>query len=165
MKSLRLFLLFTVLSGFVYPLLVMGLAQVIFYNQANGHLVVQEGTLRGSLLIAQKFSQDKYFWPRPSATDYNPLPSGGSNLGPISRSLKKQVEGRRSRFSEEKVPSEMLYASGSGLDPHLSHEGALFQVERVSKSRGIDKEKIIQKILSHPLVNVLEINLWLDEIK
>lgn len=162
MKALRLFLWLSFLTGVIYPLFVTMIAETLFYDKANGSLVKIGGEVRGSTLIAQKFTGNSYFWPRPSAVDYNPLPSGGSNLSLTSRALKKAVEERSQRYGKKDTPSELLYASGSGLDPHLTQEAALFQLERVSSSRGIDRQKIEDKIRSVSLVNVLEINLWLD---
>lgn len=154
---MRLFFWLIGLTGLVYPLLVVSLGQLFFYEKAQGSLESQ-----GSRLIAQKFTGNQYFWPRPSAIDYNPLPSGGSNLGPLSPELKKVVEERRRALGGENIPPELLFASGSGLDPHLTQEGALFQLERVATARGGDKSKIEAYIKSKRLVNVLEINLWMD---
>lgn len=133
----------TLLTGLLYPLLVTGLALWIFPKQAGGSLVKVDGGVRGSELIGQAFHQAHYFWPRPSAHDYDPLQSGGTNLGPTSRSLKEQVEARAKALastSSEPPPSELVYASGSGLDPHMSLEAAEFQFERIARSRHLSKE-------------------------
>jgi K+-transporting ATPase ATPase C chain len=124
--------------------------------------------------IGQKFEQEKYFWSRPSATDYNTLPASGSNLGPTSALLQRQVEERRAAFQSGSVPSELLFCSGSGLDPHLTLEGIYFQIERVAKARQLDPDQlkrfvdtyIIKRhfgLLGDHLINVLLLNQALDE--
>lgn len=185
--SFRLFAWLTVLTGIFYPLFVTIIAQFTMPFQANGSFVTHENTVIGSALIAQKFENEKYFWPRPSAIDYNPLSSGGSNLGPTSISLKQKVKERKANFLDieasvdlAQLPSELLYASGSGLDPHLSVEAAHFQIKRILKARGMETEKgttilkslidrMTQKrcigVLGNPCVNVLKLNLALDELE
>lgn len=184
-QAIRLFLFLTLLTGFAYPMLITGIAQLFMNNKANGSMIYVGDKLVGSLLIAQKFETDAYFWPRPSAINYNPLPSGGSNLGPTSLALKNQVEARRAHLikahhlkNDAKVPSDLLFASGSGIDPHLSLDGIFFQFDRVASARHLDKdnrEKLQQlinrlayphfyKIFSTPYVNVLELNLALDQM-
>lgn len=182
--SLRLLLWMTFITGVVYPLLITGIAQFTMHFKANGQLLIINNNIVGSTLIAQKFESDKYFWPRPSAIDYNPLPSGGSNLGPTSAALKKAVRERKTKNSsylteQSKIPSELLFASGSGLDPHISISTAQFQIERIIKARGLDandgkktlKNLINQHIekrrfgfIGQPCVNVLLLNIALDKI-
>lgn len=169
-----MFLGLTLLTGIVYPLLITAFAQGIMNRKANGDIIKVDEKAVGARLIAQKFESAKYFWPRPSAIEYNPLPSGGSNLGPTSAALKKAVEERKSSLAKSSsgpIPSEMLFASGSGLDPHITLAGAYFQVERIAKARGIDPQKIKELIERHaegsaifgpPHINVLELNLLLD---
>lgn len=162
-----------------------GLAQFCFPAKANGSLIMKDGKIRGSELIGQKFDSNIYFWPRPSAIDYNPIPSGASNYGPTSDTLKKLVDARRELFANMNslkdplsTPKEMAFASGSGLDPHISPEAAFMQVERISLARNFDKsqrEKLLKKIkeltaepqfflLGEQRINVLVLNLELDKI-
>jgi K+-transporting ATPase ATPase C chain len=174
MKSLKLFLLLTFLTGVAYPLFICVVAHFAFPSRSQGSLV----GVHGSSLIAQKFEAARYFWPRPSAVDYNALSSGGSNLGPISPSLKKQVEERRIKLLKahpyaSDVPAELLFASGSGLDPHISPQTCYYQLERIAAERAIDKmtlkalvdSYIETPLLGRPVVNVLLLNLALDEIE
>ena len=183
--NLKMFLWLTVLTGIIYPLVVTGLAHLTMKNRAEGDFISVDGKIVGATLIAQKFEGDKYFWGRPSAVDYNPLPSGGSNLGPTSAILKKAVADRKAQLikahsinEKDTIPSELLFASGSGLDPHLTPAAVHFQLDRVIKARGWDekrKEEIL-KIINHltesrrlgflgePHVNVLKLNLSLDEL-
>jgi len=177
--NLKMFLWMTLLTGAIYPLLITGIAQLFFKDMANGGLETLNEKVVGANLIGQKFSSDKYFWGRPSFVDYNPLPSGGSNLGPTSAVLKKTVAERKAMIikahgiaANAKIPAELLFASGSGLDPHISPEAAYFQVDRVVKSRKLNpegKEKILHMIneltekrrfgfLGKPYVNVLLLN-------
>ena len=137
MKPLRMFMWMLFLTGIAYPLCVTLISYVAMRHKAQGSLLTFEGRVIGSSLIAQKFESSQYFWPRPSAIDYQPLPSGGSNLGPTSRELKKEVEMRRSRYTSKQVPSELLFASASGIDPHISPEAAYFQSSRVANARHI----------------------------
>ena len=187
LQSLRVFLWMTLLTGLVYPLFITAVAQLTMKRKADGSFVSYNGKLVGSSLIGQKFQGDKYFWPRPSSIDYNALTSGGSNLGPTSAELKKAVDERKSRISkgQEKadaalIPEELLFASGSGLDPHISPKTAYFQVDRIVKARGLQHEsgtktinELIEKFtesrhikfLGYPYVNVLLLNIALDEIQ
>jgi K+-transporting ATPase ATPase C chain len=174
--ALRLFFILTLLTGVVYPLLVLGFAQTFFRDKANGSLMTEGGQSVGSKWIAQKFVEPKYIWPRPSAVDYNALASGGSNLSMVSAQLKKQMQTEQAKFGLEPAPLELLQASASGLDPEISPAAALFQVERVAKARGFSapkSEEIIALIrsqtenrqigfLGEPRVNVLELNRMID---
>lgn len=174
-NSFRMLVWMTILTGIAYPLIVTLVAQGTMKHTADGSLIVKNDTVIGSTLLAQKFESDKYFWPRPSAIDYNPLPSGGSNLGPTSLTLKKSVQERKSKYPDEEVPSLLLYASGSGLDPHISVKAANIQVDRIVKARGIDRQAVenlvkncVEKrhfgFLGEPKINVLKLNLALDEL-
>jgi potassium-transporting ATPase KdpC subunit len=178
-QGLRLLLILTILTGFVYPLLVTVLGNVLFPQKASGEFIKKGEQTVGARLIAQNFVADRYFWGRPSAIDFNPMASGGSNLGPTSETLKKAVIERGQRIGktgEGPVPSELLFASGSGLDPEISPETAIYQVNRIAKARGWeDKQKIASLItsrvkppdffiLGQSRVNVLELNLALDEM-
>ena len=175
----------TILTGIIYPLLMTGLAQVIFPAKANGSLIMKDGKVMGSALIGQKFDSTIYFWSRPSAIDYNPIPSGASNFGPTSKALLKQVTDRRVLFASKNsitdtlsIPKEMIFASGSGLDPHISKKAALWQVDRISKARNFSadkKQKLLNCIkglteapqlsfLGEERINVLMLNLELDKL-
>lgn len=181
-ESLRMLVWMVILTGLLYPILITAIAYLFFPEQSTGNILVIDGQKRGATLIAQKFTSDRYFWPRPSAVDYNPLPSGGSNLGPTSALLKKIVDERREDFAKkngvdpDKVPSEMLFASGSGLDPHISFEAAYFQIDRVAKARSMSREAIKAavdsvtesanfRILGTRRINVLMLNHALDQMK
>jgi len=182
--ALKFLLVITVLTGIIYPIVMTGLAQLSFPSKANGSMIKKDGKIIGSELIGQKFDSTIYFWSRPSAIDYNPIPSGASNLGPTSDKLKKQVVERRILFATMNtitdttaIPKEMLFASGSGLDPHISQKAALLQVDRVAKARDfsiIQKQNLVQivknltetpqfKVLGEERVNVLILNLELDK--
>lgn len=180
-QTLRMFLWLTLLTGICYPLLITSYAYLIMHNKSQGDFLLIDQKAVGAKLIAQKFANDKYFWPRPSANDYNALASGGSNLGPTSLDLKKAVEERKTRLAAahpgidpKQFPSELLFASGSGLDPHISPAAARFQIERIAKARNKDKKYLSDLIdthtthrqfgfLGYPYVNVLELNLALDQ--
>jgi len=180
-QAIKLFLILTVVTGIIYPLLITVLGQIIFPGQANGSLIKIDGKIVGSALLGQKFTDSKYFWSRPSAVDYNPLPSGGSNLGATSAALRDSVLARkdvleRSNPGSIAVPSDLLFASGSGLDPDISPEAARFQIDRVAQARGLDNDQkkrvieLVEKyvkqpdsgIFGEPRINVLSLNLALD---
>ena len=184
--ALKFLLVMTVLTGVIYPFFMTGVAQLVFPAKANGSLVKVGGKNIGSELIGQKFDSSIYFWSRPSAIDYNPIPSGASNFGPISDELKKQVAERRKLFATNNsiadtsvIPKEMLFASASGLDPHISPEAAFLQLERVAMAGNLNetqKQKVEQLIknkteepqfflFGEPRINVFELNLALDSIK
>jgi len=176
-QSIRMLLVMTVITGLAYPLIVTGIAQVLFKDQANGSLIEKDGKVVGSSLIGQPFSDPKYFWGRPSATSpmpYNGAASSGSNQGPTNPALKEAVEGRiKDHGGKTPVPADLVTASGSGLDPHISPAAAEYQIERIAKARNLAPEKLrelVQKhtegrqlgILGEPRVNVLRLNLALD---
>src|SRR5678816_2297396 len=181
-QSIRALLFFTMITGIAYPLVVTGIAQVAFKDHANGSLIEKDGKVLGSRLIGQPFSDPKYFWGRPSATSpqpYNGGASGGSNQGPTNPALKEAVEGRVKALREaggdpsKPVPVDLVTASGSGLDPHISPAAAEYQVPRVARTREMteaDVRKAVAAatdgrtfgILGEPRVNVLELNLALD---
>jgi potassium-transporting ATPase KdpC subunit len=169
----------------LYPLIIWGIGQVVFPYQANGSLIeAKDGTIVGSALLAQGFSGEKYFHPRPSSagTGYDPTSSGGSNLGPTSQKLIEQVKQNVEAYRKENgladnvsIPADAVTNSGSGLDPHISGENALLQAPRVAKARNLDVavvKKAIQeatensflRIGGEPGVNVLKLNLALDNL-
>ena len=151
-QSLRMLVWMIILTGLIYPAFITFTAYFIFHDQAMGTLLLIDGKPRGSKLIAQDFHSDRYFWPRPSAVNFNPLSSGGSNLGPTSSLLKQHVEERRQTlFSSTtpngrpdplSIPPDLLFASGSGLDPHISPETCYYQLERIAKARSIKSQKL-----------------------
>ena len=182
--ALVLFLIMTAVTGIAYPLVVLGIAQVVFPDQAGGSLVLKGGKAVGSRLIGQNFRDPKYFWSRPSATSpqpYNGVGSSGSNLGPLSPALtdgiKKNIDALRAAdpTNTAPVPVDLVTASGSGLDPELSLAGARYQLARVARVRGLSQAAVQSLIDSHargmwlgllgaPRVNVLELNLALDDL-
>jgi potassium-transporting ATPase KdpC subunit len=184
--ALKMLLAMTILTGIVYPLIITGLSQIVFPVRGNGSLVKIDGRVLGSELIGQRFDSIAYFWSRPSAIDYNPMPSGGSNLGPTSEKLKKQIQNNKNIFilknmikDTTRLPVEMITASASGIDPHISPGAALMQVDRIVKARKFDisqKQKVIDlvhnktekrqfSIFGEEKINVFHLNLELDKIK
>ena len=170
----------TLLLGVIYPLAVTGIAQALFADKANGQLIERNGVVIGSRLIGQAFSSPGYFRSRPSAagTGYDPLNSGGTNLGPTNKklvdSVKAAVDAAKLENPSAPVPVDLVTSSASGLDPHISPAAALFQVPRVARERGVPEEVVRQLVEAHtagrqfgflgePVVNVLELNLALDD--
>jgi len=184
--SIKIFLLLTILTGVIYPLLVTGFAQLFFPGKANGSLIIKDQQIVGSELIGQQSDSAIYFSTRPSFVSYNPLPSGGSNYGLTNKKLKALVDSRKKQFtafnqldSLSFVPSEMVFASASGLDPHISPEAALLQVDRVARARNFtadQKQQLLRSvkdlteppqllILGNERINVLLLNLNTDKIR
>ena len=181
-NAVVMLLLMTVITGIAYPLLVTGLAQVLFPSQANGSLVMKDGKPVGSTLIGQSFTDPKYFWGRPSATTPQPnnsTSSNGSNLGPTNPALtdavKQRIEALRAADpgNTAPVPVDLVTASGSGLDPEISPAAAAYQVSRVAKARGLSEAQVQSLVtlattdrqfgaLGEPRVNVLKLNMALD---
>jgi K+-transporting ATPase ATPase C chain len=172
----------TLLLGIAYPLAITGIAQVLFPDKANGQLIAQNGKVIGSRIIAQGFSSPGYFRPRPSAagTGYDAANSAGSQLGPTNKKLidnvKTNVEAARKENTTAPVPIDLVTASASGLDPHLSPAAAEFQVARVARERGLSEDAVRALVAQHtegrqlgflgePRVNVLELNLALDSAR
>jgi len=180
--ALSLFVLLTVITGIAYPLVVTGIAKVVFPEAANGSLIIKNGKPVGSRLIGQNFTDPKYFWGRPSATGpmpYNASASSGSNQGPLNPALAEAVKGRIDALkaadpeNARPIPADLVNASASGLDPHISPAAADYQVERVAKARQLDAA-VVKTMLAHytedrqwsifgeARVNVLALNLALD---
>ena len=172
------FLALTLVTGVAYPLLITVISQAVFSRQAQGSLVERDGKVVGSELIAQGFTGAKYFWSRPSAAGYNGGASTGSNLGPTNPALldavKQRIADLRAAHGDEKpVPIDLVTASGSGLDPHITPAAAEYQLERVARERGMMPDVVRQAVaeategrafglLGEPSVNVLRLNLALD---
>lgn len=183
-SAILMLIVFTVICGGIYPAVVTGIAQAVFSKQANGSFITDKsGKEIGSALIGQPFSEVKYFWPRPSATadfGYNPVASGGSNSGPTNPAYLETVAGRVKNMRDSgltgPVPADLVQASASGLDPHISTEAASVQIHRVAKARGMSEEDLTRIVAAHtegrqlgllgePRVNVLGLNLELDSLK
>ena len=182
--ALASFVLFTVLTGVIYPLAVTGIAQAIFPAQANGSVIVKDGKAVGSRLIGQPFDDPKYFWSRLSATSpqaYNGASSSGSNYGPLNDALMDAVRRRVDALKAADptntmaIPVDLVTASGSGLDPHISPAAARYQIARVARARGLSEGTVAELVgrnttgrqwgvLGEPVVNVLELNLALDAL-
>jgi K+-transporting ATPase ATPase C chain len=192
--AIVLVIILTLITGLVYPLVMTGIGGMLFPSQAQGSLITVDGKVVGSSLIGQEFTSDKYFHGRPSATTapdpndssktvpapYNAANSGGSNLGPTNKALIDRVKGDVDKLKQENpsapVPIDLVTTTGSGLDPDISPEGALFQVPRVAKARNIPEDRLRQLVNEHvegrllglfgePRVNVLALNMALDGLK
>lgn len=183
--AVALLLIMTVLTGVVYPLVITGLAQIMFPQQAGGSLVMENGKPIGSALIGQSFSDPKYFWSRPSATSpqsYNGVASSGSNLGPLNPALIDALKTRIATLqaadpgNNAPIPVDLVTASASGLDPHISVAAANYQAARVARARGVNVAAVRNLLAAHtegrllgiigePRINVLEVNLALNALK
>ena len=185
MKEIRhalcMLLLFTFICGGLYPIAITGLARLLFPARADGSLIAEpSGRVAGSSLIGQPFSDPKYLWPRPSATAdfaYNPMASGGSNVSPASQAHQKTVEKQLARLHasgvQGPVAADLVQASGSGLDPHVSPRAAAVQIRRIAQARGLSEDRVAGIVAAHlegrqfgflgaPRLNVLAVNLELD---
>jgi potassium-transporting ATPase KdpC subunit len=186
MTSFRMILIMTAITGLLYPIFITGISKVFFHHNAQGSVVEIGGTIVGSELIGQSSDSINYFWPRPSAVNYQTLPSGASNYSWTDKRLKDLVEERREAFikgnmlnDSTSVPIEMLCASGSGIDPHISPGAALLEADRVAKARNFNadqKQKLLLLIskmtekrqfslFGEPRINVFLLNLELDKIR
>jgi K+-transporting ATPase ATPase C chain len=183
--ALRLLFVLTVLTGAIYPLLFTGLAQIVFPGRANGTLIQQDGQAIGSQVIGQPFDDPRYFWGRPSATSpfpYNAAASAGSNLGPASATLHERIRQRVATLrasdpgNTSPIPVDLVTASASGLDPHISVAAARYQVPRIARLRNIPADTLLALVAQHtagrtlgflgePRVNVLALNLALDRVR
>jgi K+-transporting ATPase ATPase C chain len=184
--GLRFLVLMIILTGLVYPGLVTVITSVFSPNEAKGSLVRRDGVIIGSKLIGQNFDSQKYFWSRPSFNNYNPLPSGASNLGPLNPLLIKKINENEKDFAQANkikedlnILPEMVTASASGLDPHISPAAAFLQISRIAEARGMDKaeqDKLIELVndltenrqfsfLGEPRINVFLLNLKIDSLK
>jgi potassium-transporting ATPase KdpC subunit len=184
-QTIMCLLILTVITGVVYPLVVTGIAQLIFPHQANGSLIFKNSNAVGSSLIGQSFNSPKYFWSRPSATSpmpYNGANSSGSNLGPLNPALIENIKARAAKLksadpeNKTNIPVDLATSSGSGLDPDISSAAAEYQISRVAKARDINEievRNLVVKfskgrqlgVLGEPRINVLELNLALDALE
>ncbi len=174
LAALRLFLVTIVLCAVAYPLALLGLGGAFFHDRAEGSLVKVEGRVVGSRLIAQRFHEDRYLWPRPSAADFDAAAASGSNLAPSNPALRARVTHQLADVAPsggEHIPADLVTASGSGLDPHVTLAAALYQATRIAAARGTDPPRVCSLLRDAaspvspggpPLVNVLETNLRLD---
>lgn len=175
-KSLAFLFWMTILTGVLYPAFVTLAGQLLFPKAANGNLLVMDGQVRGSSLLAQKFEKPGFFHARPSASDYAYLGAGASNLGPVSADLAAVVKARREAWNAgfgSPVPEDMLFASASGLDPDISPEAALAQIDSVAAARGLDgaarsalrahvEASVSSSLIGPPRVNSVKLNAWLE---
>lgn len=183
--SIKFLLLMTLITGILYPILIYGIAKIGFPNKSGGSFIEKNGEIIGSELIAQKFDSLIYFQPRPSAVNYLPIPSGASNFGPTSKKLKELSDSLKNFYKQKNllpknidVPTDAIFTSGSGVDPHISPDNAFLQFDRVSKIRGFDdkKKKQLRNLINNlienpqfgflgvPRINVLILNLELDKL-
>ena len=185
LPAVRLLAALSLITGVAYPLAMTFFASAVFNGQANGSMIEHNGETIGSSLIGQKFTSPAYFHSRPSAVDYNPLPSSGSNLGPTSTALRDSARARRRAFAAENnlhphtlVPQEMCFTSGSGLDPDISPRAASLQVERIARTRGYTMDQsnalanLVNRSVDYPVwgflgearINVLRLNIAMDDL-
>ncbi len=176
--SFKLLAILTILTGIIYPMIIWTYSNIFVQDKSNGSFLKKENITIGSELIGQKFTRPNYFWPRPSAIDYNPTSSGASNLGPTSLDLKKQVDERLmslTKIHSTEPPQDLIFASASGLDPHISLASAEYQLERVAQSRSLSVttlRHLVQELTEKPQygifgetrINVLKLNLAVENL-
>jgi K+-transporting ATPase ATPase C chain len=177
-NALQMLVLMTLLTGVAYPLLVTGVTQVIFPEQANGSLLYRDDKPVASAMLAQNLTDPRYFWPRPSAGNFDGMASGGSNYGQSSPDLMQQWQSRIAQWQQstdqkKPIPVELIQASASGLDPHISLAAAYYQLRRVAQSRGLTEDQVKPVLEQYvdrsgwftgvPMVNVMVLNLALDQ--
>ncbi len=181
-RGLIIFILFSILTGLIYPFFIAGIGQILWKEKANGSLVKKENVVIGSKLLGQNFSNPRYFHGRPSYVDYKGSISGASNLGPTSKKLFENasrqinlIRNENNLSADYKIPADLILASASGLDPHISLDSALLQANRIANTRGINIDEVKRlihknleepqfKLLGQKRINVLNLNLALDEI-
>jgi K+-transporting ATPase ATPase C chain len=172
--AFKLVLFMTLLTGIIYPVFIYLIAKTVFPQKSEGSFVKVNDKIIGSELFGQKFESKKYFQSRPSAVDYQPMPSGGSNLAPTSQTLKARIDSLREAYivwnelpEKTEVPSDAVFSSGSGIDPHITPVNALLQSKRVSKERNFDINRLIENpqfgFLGESRINVLTLNIELDK--
>ncbi|WP_370575500.1 potassium-transporting ATPase subunit KdpC [Methanomethylovorans sp.] len=181
-NALLIFVVFSVILGIIYPVVITGISQVVFPHQANGNLITENGKVIGSELVGQNFTSPEYFHGRPSAISYDSSTSGGSNLGPTNQKLMDQIDKKVQQIKYEEslpsnstVPADLLLSSGSGLEGYIYVDSAKLQVPRISKARGVSEtevETIIENNIESswlgtgsPMVNVLKLNIALDDLR
>lgn len=183
--SIKAIIFFTILTGIIYPLLILGIGKIFFSSQISGSLITKDAKIVGSELIGQKFDSAIYFHSRPSFVNYEPMPSSGSNLGPISLALKQRADSLRKSFIEynglsanTEVPPDAIFSSASGIDPHISYENAILQIDRIVKAREFNSDKknkiteLVNKNTEYPqfgflgeaVINVVKLNIELDKL-
>lgn len=180
LQSIRQIIVWTLITGLAYPVIITLISQAAFKDKASGSILISGTNEVGSALLAQQFTGSNYFWPRPSAGTYTTLPSSASNLGPTSGALKTNAQSNADSLraahggdSNAPVPAELVFASGSGVDPHITPAAALYQVKRVAKARNLSEDQLMQLvnkltelpqfgIFGEARVNVLQLNLALD---
>jgi potassium-transporting ATPase KdpC subunit len=181
-NAILIFVVFTILLGIIYPLIITGISQLAFPEQANGYLINENGTIIGSQLIGQDFLSPAYFHGRPSVIDYNSSTSSGSNLGPTNKKLidnvterMQQIKAEDTLTSNTTIPADLVLASGSGLEGYIYTDSAIIQVSRIAKARGISEYEVLKIIKNNEentffgfgkeIVNVLKLNIALDNLK
>lgn len=186
MIALKMLIVMTLITGIIYPLAITGFAQLVYPSKANGSMIKKDNKILGSELIGQQFTKPEFFWGRPSAIANNPMPSGGSNLSPLGKAFKDQFQARVAtirkyygKISIDKIPKDLLFASASGVDPHISPDAAYFQVDRIATARHFNSEQklllinLVKKSIVSPdllflgetRVNVLILNLKLSNLE
>lgn len=176
--SFKFLVILSIVTGVIYPAIITGASHLFFVDNTTGNIIVKDGKNIGAVFVGQRFEQDKYFWGRPSAGNYNTLPSGASNISPASSAIFQTMQENKAKYMNPtgKVADEMLFTSASGIDPHISPQAAFEQVQRIANARNISEkevEKLINKtieprdfgFLGEMRVNVLKLNIALDDME